>query len=157
MFYDAALRNLQTLSEATQQMPDELKAASPDIPWREISSFRNILVHNYLGDIDPNTVAAVVGKHLIPWQRPSDLCWTRQPPRLNQAGSLVRQDHQGCLDAEPSLCGDWNHHVDIRGCPLVAVRGLRIATHRQAVGALFIERAQQLLEAFMRCWSAVLK
>lgn len=47
-------------------MPDELKAASPDIPWREISGFRNILVHNYLGDIDPNTVATVVDKHLEP-------------------------------------------------------------------------------------------
>jgi uncharacterized protein with HEPN domain len=34
--------------------------------WREISGFRNILVHNYLGDIDPNTVAAVINTHLPP-------------------------------------------------------------------------------------------
>ena len=47
VLYDAALRNLQTLSEATQLLPDELKARFPAIPWREISSFRNILVHNY--------------------------------------------------------------------------------------------------------------
>jgi uncharacterized protein with HEPN domain len=53
VLYDAALRNLQTLSEATQMLPDELKALYPAIPWREISGFRNILVHNYLGDIDP--------------------------------------------------------------------------------------------------------
>jgi uncharacterized protein with HEPN domain len=66
VLYDAALRNLQTLSEATQLLPDEYKAEYPAIPWREISGFRNILVHNYLGDIDPMTVDAVIKKHLQP-------------------------------------------------------------------------------------------
>jgi len=66
VLYDAALRNLQTLSEATQQLPDPLKAEQPDVPWREISGFRNILVHHYLGDIDPDTVATVVDRYLEP-------------------------------------------------------------------------------------------
>lgn len=66
MLYDAALRNLQTFSEATQSLPDEIKASYPDIPWRQISGFRNILVHNYLGNIDPLTVATVVEKQLHP-------------------------------------------------------------------------------------------
>lgn len=66
VLYDAALRNLQTLSEATQQLPTDIKAAYPEIPWREISGFRNILVHNYLGDIDPLTIAAVIEQHLEP-------------------------------------------------------------------------------------------
>lgn len=66
LLYDAALRNLQTLSEATQLLPDDKKSAFPDIPWREISGFRNILVHNYLGDIDPLTVSVVIEKHLQP-------------------------------------------------------------------------------------------
>ena len=66
ILYDAALRNLQTLSEATQLLPESKKAAWPNIPWREISGFRNILVHNYLGDIDPLTVASVINKHLLP-------------------------------------------------------------------------------------------
>lgn len=64
ILYDAALRNLQTLAESTQRLPEELKADWPDIPWRDISGFRNILVHNYLGEIDPQTVAAVVERHL---------------------------------------------------------------------------------------------
>jgi uncharacterized protein with HEPN domain len=66
ILYDAALRNLQTLSEATQQLPFELKQQFPDIPWREISGFRNILVHNYLGDIDALTVALVIEQYLKP-------------------------------------------------------------------------------------------
>jgi len=64
VLYDAALRNLQTLSEATQLLPDEKKALYPSIPWRDISGFRNILVHNYLGTIDPLTVVDVIERHL---------------------------------------------------------------------------------------------
>lgn len=66
VLYDAALRNLQTLSEATQFLPKDRTSEWPDIPWREISGFRNILVHNYLGEIDPMTIAAVIDKYLQP-------------------------------------------------------------------------------------------
>jgi len=66
VLYDATLRNLQTLSKATQRLPDAVKTAWPDIPWRQISGFRNILVHNYLGDIDAHTVQDVVRKRLPP-------------------------------------------------------------------------------------------
>jgi uncharacterized protein with HEPN domain len=66
VLYDAALRNLQTLSEATQLLPEDKKSAFPAIPWRAISGFRNILVHNYLGNIDPLTVAVVIKNHLQP-------------------------------------------------------------------------------------------
>ncbi|WP_415163765.1 DUF86 domain-containing protein [Ottowia sp.] len=66
ILYDAALRNLQTLSEATQHLPADKKAGCPQIPWHDIAGFRNILVHNYLGDIDPPTVAAVIERHLPP-------------------------------------------------------------------------------------------
>lgn len=66
VLYDATLRNLQTLSEATQRLPDSLKALFQDVPWREISGFRNILVHNYLGDIDSQTVLSIVDYRLKP-------------------------------------------------------------------------------------------
>jgi len=46
---DAVLRNLQTLAESTQRLPEELKAKYPDVPWRAISGFRNLLAHDYLG------------------------------------------------------------------------------------------------------------
>jgi len=64
VLYAATLRHLQTLSEACQRLPEEEKAREPEIPWRNISGFRNILVHNYLGDIDPDTVQSVVRTHL---------------------------------------------------------------------------------------------
>ena len=52
---DAVLRNLQVMAESTQHLSDELKATQPEIEWREIATFRNILVHDYLG-IDLETV-----------------------------------------------------------------------------------------------------
>lgn len=88
VLYDATLRNLQTLSEATQLMPDDRKAAFPNIPWQEISGFRNILVHNYLGDIDPLTVAAVIDKHL---------------PALEESIRAMLAQDRGNLDAALAL------------------------------------------------------
>lgn len=79
VLYDAALRNLQTLSEATQLLPDDKKAAFVDIPWREISGFRNILVHNYLGSIDPLTIVAVIEKHLHPLETSVRAMLTQEP------------------------------------------------------------------------------
>jgi uncharacterized protein with HEPN domain len=43
---------LQTMAEASQKLPESLKAQYPEIEWRKISAFRNVIVHNYLGDID---------------------------------------------------------------------------------------------------------
>ena len=69
ILYDAILRTLQTLSEATQQLPEPLKQQYDQIPWSEIVGFRNILAHNYLGDIDPLTVLNVIKNHLPSLQR----------------------------------------------------------------------------------------
>ena len=46
---DAVLRNLQTLAESTQRLSETLKSCHPQIEWRRIAAFRNVLVHDYLG------------------------------------------------------------------------------------------------------------
>ena len=46
---DAIIRNIQVLAESSQRLSDSLKQKYPEIPWREMSGFRNVLVHNYLG------------------------------------------------------------------------------------------------------------
>ncbi len=46
---DAVVRNLQTLSESSQRLSDEVKNTQPHIDWRSISGFRNVLVHDYMG------------------------------------------------------------------------------------------------------------
>jgi len=46
---DAVLRNLQTMAESAQRVSDDLKAKNPEVEWRRIAAFRNVLVHDYLG------------------------------------------------------------------------------------------------------------
>ena len=46
---DAVLRNLQTLAESTQRLSPTIKERYPQIEWRRIAAFRNVLVHDYLG------------------------------------------------------------------------------------------------------------
>lgn len=65
MIYDAVLRNLQVLSESTQKIPIELKQHFPNIPWKDIAGFRNILVHDYLEGIDCDIIW-VVTQHELP-------------------------------------------------------------------------------------------
>jgi uncharacterized protein with HEPN domain len=50
---DAVLRNLQTVSESAKHLSEPLKSSYPEIEWRRITAFRNILVRDYLGiDLD---------------------------------------------------------------------------------------------------------
>jgi uncharacterized protein with HEPN domain len=69
ILYDATIRNLQTLSESTQSIPAEQQQQYSNIPWREISGFRNILVHNYLGNIDSVTIKSVIKQYLPELER----------------------------------------------------------------------------------------
>ncbi len=62
---DATLRNLQTLSEATQRLSETTKATQPQIPWRQIAAFHNVLVHNYLG-IDLDQIWIVIHRDIPP-------------------------------------------------------------------------------------------
>jgi uncharacterized protein with HEPN domain len=52
---DAVLRNLQVMAESAQRLSETAKAKRPDVEWRKIAAFRNILVHDYLG-VDLDTV-----------------------------------------------------------------------------------------------------
>lgn len=65
---DAVLRNLQTMAESAQLLDESIKKAYPDIEWRSISAFRNVLVHDYLG-IDLNQIWDIVERDLPPFKR----------------------------------------------------------------------------------------
>jgi uncharacterized protein with HEPN domain len=63
LIQDATIRNLQIMAESSQRLSDELKTAYSEIDWRNLSGFRNVLVHNYLG-IDLNTVWQLIEQEL---------------------------------------------------------------------------------------------
>lgn len=61
---DAILRNLQTLAESAQRLSDPLQVKHPEVDWRGITGFRNVLVHDYLG-VDLDYVWQIV-EHELP-------------------------------------------------------------------------------------------
>jgi len=60
---DAVVRNLQVMAESSQRLQEEIKQQYLEIPWNNISGFRNILVHGYLG-IDLDVIWSVVEQEL---------------------------------------------------------------------------------------------
>jgi uncharacterized protein with HEPN domain len=49
LIQDGVLRNLQVLAESIKRPSDAPKAGRPEVDWRGIAGFRNVLVHDYLG------------------------------------------------------------------------------------------------------------
>jgi len=49
LIQDAVIRNLQIMTESTQKLSENLKQTYPDVGWRQLSGFRNVLAHDYLG------------------------------------------------------------------------------------------------------------
>jgi uncharacterized protein with HEPN domain len=45
---DAVIRNLTVIGEAALHLPEVVKAAHPEIPWREMQGIRNLVVHELL-------------------------------------------------------------------------------------------------------------
>ncbi len=57
--YDATVRNLELIGEAATHVPDAVRVANPQIPWRLIVATRNRLIHSYLG-IDNDTLWSII-------------------------------------------------------------------------------------------------
>jgi uncharacterized protein with HEPN domain len=51
------------LTESSQRLSSEIKGTEPQVPWRELSGFRNVIVHGYLG-VDLGAVWLVVEQDL---------------------------------------------------------------------------------------------
>jgi len=45
----AVIREFEIIGEAVGKLPDEMKGQFPDVAWREIKDFRNLLIHEYFG------------------------------------------------------------------------------------------------------------
>ncbi len=57
--YDATVRNLELIGEAATHIPEDIRQANGQIPWRLIIALRNRLIHGYLG-IDNDTLWSVI-------------------------------------------------------------------------------------------------
>ena len=60
---DAVLRKLHTMAESIQKISDVTKKAYPEVAWRNISGFRNVMVHDYF-DTDLEQIWRIVTNDL---------------------------------------------------------------------------------------------
>ncbi len=66
LLQDAVVRVLQVMAESSQRLSEGAKKTRPEIDWRGISGFRNILAHDYLGGIDLELIWQVIEMELPP-------------------------------------------------------------------------------------------
>ena len=59
LVYDATVRNLELVGEAATHVPDHVRTAHAEIPWRMVVALRNRLIHGYLG-IDNDTLWSII-------------------------------------------------------------------------------------------------
>ncbi|MFN8590643.1 MAG: DUF86 domain-containing protein [Thermomicrobiales bacterium] len=60
---DATIRQLEIIGEATKRLTSDFRARHPDVAWRSMAAFRDVLIHNYLG-VDLEIVWTVVHRDL---------------------------------------------------------------------------------------------
>ncbi len=46
---DAVIRNFEVIGEAAKRVPDQYRDRHPEIPWRLMAGFRDVLIHGYEG------------------------------------------------------------------------------------------------------------
>jgi uncharacterized protein with HEPN domain len=60
----AILYYLHTMAESTTRLPEDLRATRPQVNWRQIRAFRNVIVHDYL-TVDLDRVWDII-EHNLP-------------------------------------------------------------------------------------------
>lgn len=61
--FDAVVRNLEIIGEATKGIPDSARLLHPEVDWRRLTALRNILIHEYFG-VDAEIIWDVVQNKL---------------------------------------------------------------------------------------------
>ena len=77
MLRSAVVHQLTIIGEAVAHLSAELRERHADIPWADVKSFRNIIVHNYFG---------------IDWEEVWRSARTRVPVLRAQVARLLRDE-----------------------------------------------------------------
>lgn len=63
LIQDGVIRNFEIIGEAVRRLSDEVKDRRPEVPWRRVAGFRNVLIHDYM-NVDKGEVWNVIETHL---------------------------------------------------------------------------------------------
>jgi uncharacterized protein with HEPN domain len=59
LHFDAVLRNLEIIGQAVKNISEETRQKYPEVKWRKIAGFRDIVAHEYFG-VNEETVWDIV-------------------------------------------------------------------------------------------------
>lgn len=62
--YLAVLHTVQTLSESACKLPKDIKESHPSVPWKDFTTMRNAIVHNYLGDVFNEDISKFISNEI---------------------------------------------------------------------------------------------
>lgn len=65
LIQDAVIRNFEIIGEAAKRVPEDYRLAHPEIPWRRLAGFRDVLIHQY-ERVHPPEVWQVIEDQLLP-------------------------------------------------------------------------------------------
>ncbi len=65
LIQEGVIRCFEVIGEIVKRISPELTAAHPQIPWRQIAGFRDVLIHDY-DETDTQVVWEIVEEDLIP-------------------------------------------------------------------------------------------
>ena len=74
----AVSRDFEIIGEASGNISDEIKQKNPNVPWREIKDFRNVLIHEYF-DVDYEKMWEIMEEEL---------------PRLKEQIKVILKDYK---------------------------------------------------------------
>ena len=61
----ATLHTLEVAGEAARHIPEDFTSQHPEVPWRGLNAFRNVLVHQYFR-VDIELVWRVIHRDFLP-------------------------------------------------------------------------------------------
>ena len=77
---DAVMYRIAVIGEAATALPESVRAATPQIPWKAVRGMRNRLLHEYFG-VRLDTVWETVGSDLPAlWKLLLTVAWDALPP-----------------------------------------------------------------------------
>lgn len=62
---DAVLRSFEVMGEAAKRVAESIRLQAPEIPWKRLAGFRDVLIHQYEG-VDLEEVWKRVSEDLPP-------------------------------------------------------------------------------------------
>jgi uncharacterized protein with HEPN domain len=63
MMQDAIIRNFEVMGEATKRLTTEIRQQYPQVAWKQIAGFRDVLIHDY-NDIRLDAVWIAIDRDL---------------------------------------------------------------------------------------------